>query len=107
MSVLAWFSSLFGLWYAILFSCVRTVGPLLEHISRRKFFSEAEVREVTKQITSALRFLHHRGEQERCRVQLYKIRCFPLLFLCFEALVSGHCGSLHSFFSFTISTVAS
>lgn len=36
-------------------------GPLLDHIQRKKFFTEQEASKVTKDITTALKFLHDRG----------------------------------------------
>ncbi|VDO26789.1 unnamed protein product [Onchocerca flexuosa] len=40
-------------------------GPLLDHIQRKKFFTEQEASKVTKDITTALKFLHDRGIAHR------------------------------------------
>eukprot|EP00117_Sycon_ciliatum_P014559 scpid30496/ scgid4312/ MAP kinase-interacting serine/threonine-protein kinase 1; MAP kinase signal-integrating kinase 1 len=40
-------------------------GPLLEHIRRRRCFSEDEARAVTLEIAEALVFLHHKGIAHR------------------------------------------
>uniref|UniRef100_A0A0R3RXL9 Protein kinase domain-containing protein n=1 Tax=Elaeophora elaphi TaxID=1147741 RepID=A0A0R3RXL9_9BILA len=40
-------------------------GPLLDHIQRKKFFTEQEASKVTKDIATALKFLHDRGIAHR------------------------------------------
>lgn len=40
-------------------------GPLLDHIQRKKFFTEHEASMVTKDIASALKFLHDKGIAHR------------------------------------------
>lgn len=40
-------------------------GPLLQHILARGYFTEEEARKVTKEIASALKFLHDRGIAHR------------------------------------------
>lgn len=40
-------------------------GPLLDHIQKRKSFSEAEASMVIKDIANALKFLHHKGIAHR------------------------------------------
>ena len=40
-------------------------GPLLEHIQRRKFFTESEGSTIVRQLASAIQFLHSRGIAHR------------------------------------------
>ncbi|EFO26553.2 camk/mapkapk/mnk protein kinase [Loa loa] len=40
-------------------------GPLLDHIQRKKFFTEQEASKVTEDIATALKFLHDRGIAHR------------------------------------------
>lgn len=40
-------------------------GPLLQHIIKKTYFTEEEARRVTKDIATALRFLHGQGIAHR------------------------------------------
>lgn len=40
-------------------------GPLLKHILRKGYFTEEEARRVTKDLASALKFLHDQGVAHR------------------------------------------
>merc|ERR1711944_355821 len=40
-------------------------GPLLEHIQRRKFFTESEGSSIVRNLAEALQFLHSRGIAHR------------------------------------------
>lgn len=45
-------------------------GPLLQHICRRKCFSEHEAREVVKEIAIGLNFLHCQGQCDIQRISV-------------------------------------
>merc|ERR1712244_145020 len=40
-------------------------GPLLEHIQRRKFFTESEASTIVRNLAEAIQFLHSRGIAHR------------------------------------------